>query len=165
MPALHRAHSMLTARLESQPSQLQSTGPDPGHRTEEHGEQLSLKRSSGLRAQISHLDHAPTHSHVFVRDATDTDLGRICWPQPSQRCTAQPPRHCHSPQCSYPGNSPPPMGKSLLGHRARFTGWKQQELHCVSDNSIELDEGLACPPSTKVPSAVLIDAAHLPGTT
>lgn len=139
---------MLTARLESQPSQLQSTGPDSGHRTEEHGEQLSLKRSSGLRAQISHLDHAPTHSHVFVRDATDTDLGRICWPQPSQRCTAQPPRHCHSPQCSYPGNSPPPMGKSLLGHRARFTGWKHLSFAGLLQCALAFSPGMVMPRDT-----------------
>lgn len=145
-------HSMLTAHEDSvpefQPSQLQSTGPDPGHRAEQQGKQLSLKRCSEPGAQISLLDHAPPHSHVFVRDATNMDLGRICWPQPSRCCTAQPPGHCHSPQCSYPGNSPPPMGNCLLGHRARFTGW-QQELHCVSDNSIGLHEALPALPAPK----------------
>lgn len=80
---------MRTARHESQPSQLQSTGPAPGHRVEQQGEQLSLRRSSRSGVQISLLDNAPKHSHVFTRDATNVDWGGFAAHSPAS--AAQPP--------------------------------------------------------------------------
>lgn len=88
---MHTACSqhMRTARHESQPSQLQSTDPDPGHRVEQQGEQLSLRRSSRSGVQISLLDHAPKHSHVFTRDATNVNWGGFAAHSPAS--AAQPP--------------------------------------------------------------------------